>query len=240
MGDNRQSNLSFPKWANWLLPLLVIGTLGGAVYMPLAVGWGLSAKTLNIGYQPKQPVPYSHQLHVDELGMDCLYCHNTVAKAEFAAIPATQVCINCHNPEDKVNGVAKNSEKLAKVFESYETGMPVEWIKVHDIADYAYFNHSAHINKGVGCVTCHGRVDKMGADGVYQVEELSMSWCLDCHREPEKYLRPVEEVTNMIWQAPAKPGETAEQAQLRLGRELKKKYNIHDKAYMQACSTCHR
>ena len=242
MASQGHSSYSFPKWANWLLPLIVIGTLGGAVYVPLAVGWGLSAKTLNVGYQPIQPVPYSHQLHVDELGMDCMYCHNTAAKAEFAAIPATQVCITCHNPASNVNGVRKNSEQLTAVFKSYEDGMPIEWIKVHDLADYVYFNHSAHINKGVGCVSCHGRVDKMGADGVYQVESLSMSWCLDCHRAPEKYLRPIKEVTNMNWKPPVNTakGETVAEAQMRLGLELKEKYNIHDKAYMQACSTCHR
>ena len=240
MADASQHNYSFPKWANWLLPLLVIGVLGGGLYMPLAVGWGLSAYTLNVGYQPTQPVPYSHELHVNQLGMDCLYCHNTADKAEFAAVPPTNTCINCHNPAANVNGVRKNSDQLAKVFQSYETGMPVEWVKVHDLGDYAYFNHSAHVNKGVGCVSCHGRVDKMGSDGVYQVQPLSMSWCLDCHRAPEKYLRPIEEVTNMAYKPAANPGETEAQAQLRIGLKLKEDYRIHDMAYMQACSTCHR
>lgn len=236
----RQPRYTFPRWANYLLPALIVAALGGGLYLPLAVGFGLSAKTLNIGYQPNQPVPYSHELHVAQLGMDCLYCHNTVGKADFAAIPATQVCINCHNPGENVAGLRKNSEQLAEVFNSYESGMPVEWIKVHDLADYVYFNHSAHVLKGVGCVTCHGRVDKMGADGVYQVEPLSMSWCLDCHRAPEKYLRPVSEVTNMTWVPPTRDGQTVEQAQLELGLKLKEQYNVHDLAYMQACSTCHR
>lgn len=221
----------FPRWANYLLPLLVLGGLGGGLYATVVVGYAGSATTLNVGYKPVQPVPYSHALHVGQLGMDCKYCHTTVEKAAFAAIPPTQVCINCHSPSKNVNGVRKESEKLAKVYESYATGKPVEWVKVHQLPDYVYFDHSAHVNKGVGCVSCHGRIDAM--DVVSQAKPLSMSWCLDCHRAPEKYLRPVEEVTNMAWLPPG--GD-----QLAIGRELKQTYNIHDAAYMTSCSTCHR
>ncbi len=228
----------FPRWVNYLLPLLVIGAVGGALYAPVIVNYGFSAKTLNVGYAPEQPVPYSHELHVGELGIDCKYCHTTVDKAAFAAIPPTSTCMNCHSNQPNVNGVKKGSVKLAPVYDSYATGKPVEWIKVHDLADYVYFNHSAHVNKGVSCVSCHGRVDKM--EVVEQVKPLSMSWCLDCHRAPEKHLRPVEEVTNLAWKPAVQGNETEEEAQLRIGEELVKKYQIHNKAYMTSCSTCHR
>ncbi len=247
----------FPLWANWLLPLLVLGAIGGAVVTPGVVFFGLSAETLNVGYQPKQPVPYSHALHVGELGMDCFYCHNTVDEAAFAAIPPTATCINCHAPGETPDGeatgfmgVRQNSPKLQAVWDSYFTGTPIPWVKVHSIADYAYFNHAAHINKGVGCYSCHGRVDQMGEEGVWQVHNLSMGWCLDCHREPEKHLRPQDQVTSMTYhlgqeQGGAKAlkvmaGETLQEAQLRVGSELKRRYQIHQQAYMQACSTCHR
>lgn len=242
---NVSGRFVFPKWANYLLPIIVLGALGGGVYVPTVVGFGFSAETIEVGYKPNQPIPYSHELHVNQLGMDCLYCHTTVEKAAFAAIPSTQVCISCHNP-DEGNGVHKGSEKLQPLYDSYKSGEPIEWVKVHDLPDYSYFNHSAHINSGVSCVSCHGRVDKMGEEGVYKAEPLSMSWCLDCHREPEKHLRPLDEVTNLAWDPRDHPLAKAEnitdrdQAQLVVGLHYKEVYDIHDKAYMQACSTCHR
>ena len=236
--------LVFPKWVNYLLPLLVLGAVGGGLYVPVLVGLGLSAETLNVGYMPEQPVPYSHKVHVGELGMDCRYCHTTVDKAAHAAIPHTDVCINCHNPGSG-SGIRKNSEKLQPIFESYNTGEPVEWIRVHDVPDYVYFNHSAHVNKGVSCVECHGRVDKM--EEVYQAEPMSMAWCLDCHREPEKNLRPKDiSVTNLGWDPRdhrlAEAGDTRKEAQSRIAEHLnlKEQYNIHDQTYMTSCSTCHR
>jgi len=237
----------FPRWANYLLPVLVIGVVGGGLYVPVLWVFGASPVTLNTGYQPEQPVPYSHELHAGELGIDCQYCHSTVDQASFAAIPTTDTCVNCHNPEMGL-GIRKGSEKLQPVFDSYKTGQPISdpqtgeagWTKVHDLADYVYFNHSAHVNRGVSCKSCHGRVDKMGEEGVYQAENLSMGWCLDCHRNPEQHLRPVDKVTDLAWQPTQKPGETAREAQLRVGRKMKEKLNIHDQAYMTACSTCHR
>jgi hypothetical protein len=222
----------FPAWANYLLPAIVLGAVGAATYLPLVVGLGASPQTTDVGYAPIQPVPYSHAVHVGQLGMDCLYCHSTVDQSEFAAIPPTQTCMNCHAT------VRKDSPKLAAVRESYATGMPLNWVKVHDLPDYVYFNHAIHVNKGVSCVSCHGRVDKM--DVVYQDQSLSMSWCLDCHRAPEKHLRPREEVTNLAWTPPTQAGETLAQAQLRIGKELKAKYNVHDQVFMTSCSTCHR
>ena len=232
MAETRTTKFVFPRWANYLLPVLVVGIIGAQWYIPTVVGFALNPETLNPNYQPEQPVKYSHALHVGQLGMDCRYCHNTVEDAAFAAIPPTQTCINCHNPNEG-NGIKKNSGLLAQVHESYATGMPIEWVKVHDLPDYVFFNHAAHVNNGVGCVSCHGRVDKMGDEGVHQVKTLSMAWCLDCHRSPEEHLRPREEVTNMDWVPPQ--GD-----QLAIGQELKQKYNIPGEAYMTSCSTCHR
>jgi hypothetical protein len=233
----------FPAWANYLLPVLVLGVVGGGLYVPALWVFGASAETLNTGYRPEQPVAYSHRLHAGELGMDCEYCHTTVDDSSFAAIPSTDICMNCHNPDDNL-GVRNESSKLEPVHESAETGEAIQWQKVHDLPDYVYFNHSAHVNRGVSCISCHGRVDKMGEDGVYQTENLSMGWCLDCHRSPEEHLRPKDEVTHFAWDPrdhpAARDGDTEQQAQLRVGRELKVDYDVHDQAYMTACSTCHR
>ena len=215
----------FPRWANYLLPLIVAAVVGTGLYVPTVVGFGFSPKTTDVGYQPVQPVPYSHALHVSDLGMDCRYCHTTVENAAFAALPATQTCMNCHT------NIKPDSPVLLPVRNSWATGEPVPWVKVHDLPDYAYFNHSAHVNKGVGCVSCHGRVDQM--EQVFQAKPLSMSWCLDCHRAPEKFLRPKDQVTNMNY-APA-DGD-----QLKTGLKLKADYGIRDVAYMTSCSTCHR
>lgn len=229
----------FPRWANFLLPVLIVAVLGGALYVPTFAALALHPDTLNVGYQPDQPVPYSHALHVGQLGMDCKYCHTTVEKAGFAAVPPTQTCMTCHS------NAATNEATLMNVYDSWETGRPIEWIKVHDLPDFAYFNHSAHVNAGVGCYTCHGRVDQM--EVVYQAQPLNMGWCLSCHREPEKYLRPKDQVTSMTYHLGRGPndlqreeGETLEQAQLRVGRELRQEYGIQGEKFMEACSTCHR
>lgn len=256
----------FPKWANYLLPLILVSALGGAAVVPPLVLFGGSAETQNVGYQPDQPVPYSHELHVGQLGIDCRYCHTSVDDASFAAIPPTQTCINCHAPgttsdggSTNLSGVRQNSLALRPVWESWETGLAIPWVKIHDLPDYAYFNHSAHVNRGVGCVTCHGRVDKMGGAGtddaiagVYQVQNLSMAWCLECHRAPENHLRPVDEITNFDWSPVMHPLAIEEgftdadnphhvsEAQQIVGMHLKDRYQINSAAYMQSCSTCHR
>lgn len=208
----------FPKWANEVPKQLLIGIiviLNGIVF---GIWYFFSPEFTDVGYAPVQPVPFSHSVHVGKLGMDCQYCHNQVFDSKHANIPSTQTCMNCHNQ------IKTDSEKLAPVRESWETGMPIEWVRVHMLPDYAYFNHAAHVNLGVGCESCHGRVDRM--EVVYQAEPLSMGWCLDCHREPEKYIRPVEEVTTM--------GYTAEN-QLELGRQLVAKHNINAPLYCQSC-----
>lgn len=213
----------FPKWTNLIRPALAVALAGGPAYLAVVGYYGGSPRTTDVGYAPAQPVPYSHALHAGELGMDCRYCHYSVEKAAFAAIPPTQVCLSCHTK------IRATSEKLQPVRDSAATGMPVEWIKVHDLPDYVYFNHSAHVRRGVGCVSCHGRIDKMAV--VSQVERLSMGWCLECHRNPERNLRPPEFVTQMNWEPPA--GES----RVAFGARLRQQYNINPP---QDCSTCHR
>ncbi len=186
-GEARQ--FVFPEWTNALRPWLAAALLGVPVYLVVLVWLGGSPRTTDVGYAPQQPVPYSHALHVRQLGLDCRYCHNTVEVAATAAIPPTQTCMNCHAK------IRAESPKLLPVRESFATGMPVPWVRVHDLPDYVYFNHSAHVNRGVGCVECHGRVDTM--EVVRQVAPLSMGWCLDCHRDPDPHPRPPEEVTSM-------------------------------------------
>lgn len=211
----------FPRWANKTRQLAGVALGVTPVYLTAFIWYGFSPKTTDVGYMPEQPVPYSHALHVGELGLDCRYCHNTVEQAAVAAIPPTQTCMNCHER------VRTDSKKLLPVRASFENNEPVPWIKVHDLPDYAYFNHSAHVTRGVGCVSCHGRVDQMVE--VYQHEPLSMSWCLDCHRNPEPNLRPPSEATNMSWVAPGDPVE--------YGKKLAEQNNIDPPT---DCSTCHR
>ncbi|HEV7783958.1 MAG TPA: cytochrome c3 family protein [Thermoanaerobaculia bacterium] len=174
-----------------------------------------------------QPVPFSHQHHAAELGLDCRYCHTSVEKSSFAGLPPTATCMNCHRQ------IWTNAQLLAPVRDSYATGTPLRWARVHDLPDYAYFNHKIHIAKGVGCATCHGQVDKMPL--MFQNASLQMEWCLDCHRNPARYVRPREEVFNMEWQPPADP-----EAARRQGIRLVKEYKILPPANLTSCSTCHR
>lgn len=185
----------FPKKANVLPTVSLMGALFGGVFTILFIWYYFSPEYTDVGYAPEQPVEYSHRFHVGELGIDCRYCHNWVEVSSHSNIPATETCMNCHSQ------VATESLKLLPVRESWATGQPVEWVKVHHLPDYAQFSHAVHVNGGVGCETCHGRVDQM--EVVSQVEPLSMGWCLECHREPELYIRPKEEVTTMGYVQPA-------------------------------------
>ncbi len=201
--------------------------LGGLVVgAGLMAGVGLYSyashpRVQDTGYQPEQPVPYSHKLHAGTMGMDCTYCHYTVTKAGFAAIPPTEVCMNCHKQ------VKAKSEKLAPVRASYETGKPVEWLKIHKLPDYVYFNHQAHVVSGVSCVSCHGRVDQMVE--VRQHEPLNMAWCISCHRNPAARLRPAHLVTKLDW-VPDRDAEV-------IGKEIIAAKNINPPVN---CSGCHR
>ena len=164
-----------------------------------------SPKFTDVGYRPKQPVPFSHRLHTGELGMDCRYCHASVEFSHEANIPPTQTCMNCHNM------VLPESEKLQPVRDSFKTGTPIEWIRVHKVPEYAYFNHSVHLRAGVGCASCHGNVAEM--EIVEQKESLSMGWCLQCHRDPTNHLRDLNQtkVTDMAWSPAANQPEIAKQ-----------------------------
>ena len=156
MNQDQVGTFSFPRWVDRLrdvLGAILLGIL--PLYLVILVWYGASPRTTDVGYAPVQPIPYSHALHAGQLGIDCRYCHNTVEVAAHAAIPPTQTCMNCHAK------IRTTSPKLVALRESYTTGMPIPWVKVHDLPDYAYFNHQAHVQKGVGCVTCHGEVDKM-------------------------------------------------------------------------------
>ena len=148
----------------------------------------------DVGYRPAQPVPYSHKLHVGELGLDCRYCHASVEISAVANVPPTQTCMNCHTL------VKRDSVKLAPIRDSASSGRPMHWVRVHELPDYAYFTHRSHLAGGIGCVTCHGRIDEM--ETVTQMKPLSMGWCLECHRNPSPNRRPVSEVTNMKWTPP--------------------------------------
>lgn len=215
------SRFHFPRWSNLLRPGIALTLAGAPLYLVTLLYLVGSPRTTDVGYAPKQPVEYSHALHVGQLGIDCRYCHTTVEHEAFAAIPPTQTCMNCHAK------VRTNSDKLVLVRESYATGMPIPWVKIHDLPDYAHFNHASHVRAGVSCVSCHGRVDQM--EVVYQVEPLNMGWCLDCHRNPEPHLRPVEFVTQLDWKPEGDPVE--------LGARLRAERNINPKV---DCSTCHR
>ena len=146
------------------------------------------------GQRPDQPVPFSHKHHVQGLGLQCEYCHTQVEKAAYAGIPPTKTCINCHAQ------IWTNAQLLEPVRQSWATGASIQWIRVHDLPDYVYFNHSIHVNKGIGCASCHGRVDEMPL--MYQENTLQMEWCLNCHRNPAKNLRPTAEIYNMAWAGP--------------------------------------
>jgi hypothetical protein len=172
--------------------------------------------------QREQPVPFSHRHHAGELGIDCRYCHTTVERAAYANIPPTEICMNCHSH------IWSDSPLLEPVRASFRTDESIQWIKVHDLPDFVYFDHSIHVAKGIGCATCHGRVDRMNL--TWQESSLHMEWCVNCHRHPEDYIRPREQVFNMAWAAENPDQRT-------LGRDLVGQYHVESR---DDCSTCHR
>ena len=179
----------FPRSLNRLPAIVAIGVALAGGLLTAVVWYYFTPKHTHVGYTPRQPVPYSHWLHAGQMGMDCRYCHSNIERAAHAQIPPTQTCMNCHSL------IRTDSARLAPVRASWESGASVEWVKVHRLPDHAYFDHSVHLSAGVGCVTCHGRVDQM--EVVRQEQPLSMAWCLDCHRNPTPNIRPVDQITNM-------------------------------------------
>jgi len=218
------------------------GSIFGAVFIVAGLGWVLmelqrSPYITNAGVRKAQPVPFSHQHHVTGLGIDCRYCHTSVERSSFAGIPPTKTCMNCHSQ------IWTNAQLLEPVRASYRTGESLQWTRVNQVPDFVYFNHSIHVTKGVGCNSCHGPVDQMPL--MYQEASLQMEWCLNCHRAPEKFLRPRDQVYNMVYQqpTPALPvvvdGKSYTDQQ-SLGLDLVKKYQLRTVQDITSCNTCHR
>jgi hypothetical protein len=200
-------------------------TIFGGVFILAAIGWVFSvlhrssyATLVNVTRE--QPVQFSHEHHVRGLGIDCRYCHTTVEETASAGMPATETCMSCHSQ------IWINARELAPVRESFKTDRSIEWTRVHDLPDFAYFDHSIHVAKGVGCASCHGRVDEMPL--TWRVASLRMAWCLECHRNPEPHLRPREAVFDMAWTPPEDPS---------FGPSLAQKNRVVTRT---DCSTCHR
>ncbi|MBL8151703.1 MAG: cytochrome c3 family protein [Blastocatellia bacterium] len=211
----------FPKWTNKAVKIgLLFFALAGAGVAG-AAGLVHQPSFTDVGYSPEQPVPFSHKLHAGDMGMDCRFCHTSVEQSAVSSVPPTQTCMVCHTR------VRTDSKLLLPVRESFASGKPVEWVKIHKLPDFAYFNHKAHVSSGVSCVSCHGRVDQM--QEVAQVQPLNMSWCLDCHRNPAPNIRPKEFVTKLDWVPPRDPVE--------IGRELVKANKINPPVN---CGGCHR
>ena len=221
----------FPKGTNETVikagaALSIVGALA-----TLAVWYYFTSKYSRVGYQPVQPVYFQHDLHVGQLGMDCRYCHSQVESSGFSNYPATQTCMNCHRD------IQKDNPKLQPVRDSWASGQPIAWVTIHNVPDYAYFNHSAHVNRGVSCVMCHWKVNEMNV--VFQDQSQSMGWCLQCHRNPENAVRPIAADTpgaqspifNLDWTPPA--GTT----QAELGRKLVHDWKINPPT---DCAGCHR
>jgi hypothetical protein len=213
----------FPPSANaWARASIVL--LVGAVVTVVLLAYGISDSAYFTRQEEArhQPISFSHRHHVESMGIECRYCHFHVEESSFAGIPPTHTCMTCHSQ------IWSESDYLKPVRDSYENEDPIEWTRVHDLPDFVYFNHSIHVKKGVGCVSCHGRIDDMAA--VYQAEPLNMGWCLDCHRNPEPHLRPRDQITNMGW----RPRGVSRS---ELGARLAEAYDVNPQ---DNCYTCHR
>ena len=221
----------FSRSANWAPIKIIIGIFFLATVVTSAVTYYATPKYLRVGYQPKQPVPFDHSWHAgkDGLGLDCRFCHNNVTKSEHSNVPPTSTCMSCHAV------IKTTSSKLAPVRESHKSGLPIEWIKVHKTPDYVYFNHAAHVNRGVSCVECHGRVDEMQT--VKHAKSHSMAFCLDCHRNPQDHVRPIEHVFDLGWQPDGATSKAQKQAQRELGEKLVADWKIQPP---KSCFGCHR
>lgn len=212
----------FPKWTNKLPGKVLIGALLLGAGVTAGLTYYFTPKYTRVGYQPIQPVAFSHTIHAGQLGLDCRYCHNGVEKSWYSNVPSASTCMNCHNQ------VLKDDPKLALVRESAQSGKPIPWVQIHKTPDYVYFNHSVHVNRGVSCVHCHGPVNKM--DEVRHAKSLSMTFCLDCHRNPAPNLRPPDQVYNLDWVPPQNFAKTQ-------GAKFVHDWKVNAS---QNCSACHR
>jgi formate-dependent nitrite reductase cytochrome c552 subunit len=208
--------------------MIIIGVALGGSALTAGIWYYLTPKYYKVGYQPLQPVGFSHSIHAGQLGLDCRYCHNAVEKSWHSNIPASSVCMNCHNQ------VLKDDPRLALVRDSATNGVPIEWVQIHRVPDFVYFNHSVHVNRGISCVECHGPINQM--DEVHQVQSLSMTFCLDCHRDPAAKLRPLDKITDLNWKWSDDPEEAA-RLQKQHGTQFMKDWNVES---LQTCSACHR
>jgi Cytochrome c7 and related cytochrome c len=229
----------FHRSANTLARLSIIGVVVVvSVLLWAALEMQRSPYATYQGVAHEQPVPFSHQHHVSGDGIDCRYCHTSVEVSGFAGIPPTKTCVNCHSQ------IWINAPMLEPVRESFKTGNSLIWTRVHDLPDFVYFDHSIHVNKGVGCKSCHGPIDQMPL--TYAENSLQMEWCLNCHRAPEKFLRPRDQVFNMKYEEPSTdhPVKLADGTsytdQIALGIALKKQYHVRTVQDITSCSTCHR
>jgi hypothetical protein len=215
----------FPRRTDTIARLAIFSL----VLVPAGLLWvgfvySRSSYGTNAGTVRVQPVPFSHQHHVGVLGIDCRYCHTSVEDSSFAGLPPTKTCMNCHSQ------IWVGSDMLEPVRHSYQTGEPLHWHRVYNLPGFVYFDHGIHVQKGVGCTTCHGQIDEMPF--TYQVPSLLMDWCLDCHRAPEKHLRSRSAVFDVKWREPAD--------QLERGLKLKDEYQIRGAPFLTSCSVCHR
>ncbi len=213
----------FPKWSNKVPRNTIVALFLITIALTAAITYYCTPKYLRVGYEPLQPVAFDHNLHVEQLGIDCRYCHTYVDRSGVSNVPSTNTCMNCHSQ------IKVDSPALAPIRESFATGMPVPWVRVHKLPDYVYFNHEAHVNRGISCVECHGKVNEMHV--VHVEKPLSMAFCLDCHRNPEKHVRPLDQVYNLNW----KP--ESDQAQLEMGKKFVHDWKINPPT---SCSGCHR
>jgi len=181
----------FPKWIDSIPKYVIFGIFVSLAVVVFIFTYWFSPWHLEVGYEPVQPISYSHKLHAGNLNIDCRYCHFNVEKSSAAGVPPTQICMNCHN------NILVKSDKIKILVNSIQSNVPIEWVRVHKLPDYVYFDHSVHIHSGIGCISCHGEVNKM--DRIKQVKPLSMSWCLDCHKNPALHVRPMDKITEMCF-----------------------------------------
>jgi hypothetical protein len=218
----------FPKWTNRLPLQILVGALLTGSAVIAGVWYYFTPKYTRVGYQPQQPVAFSHAIHVDQVGMDCRYCHDDVEKSWFSNIPSAAVCMNCHNQ------VLKDDPKLELVRESAATGKPIAWVQIHKVPDYVYFNHAVHVNRGVSCLHCHGEINRM--EVAYHAKPFSMAFCLECHRDPAAFLRPLTNVTDLNWTWSPDP-RTAAEMQRSQGQKFVHDWKVQS---LESCSACHR